>query len=234
MISRLQGSNPYTLIQKIEYIRGTSDHEEHNANTDLFRLILEPLVLDAMSFSSPRVLDFGCGKGRNIQNLLDLGFEGELWGADISRANIVACKKRFPKISRQFLKTNGTDLGELKSENFTAVFSTIVFQHIPVWSIRNQLLSEINRVLITRGRLYLQMGFGKELVTSEGSPLAKYTEEKKDALGSNGSLDVQIRSREELISHLSNLGFQVSKVEITPSFSDKQHSSWIFVVAEKL
>ncbi len=233
MWARLTGQDPYSIMQKIEYSPGTSDHEEHNSNQDLFRLMLDPIVDFTRDKANAVVLELGCGKGRNLQNLLNLGFKGQAQGADISKANIRFCRDRF-KGSGRFETTNGLNLMPFPSEEADVVFSTIVLQHIPVWIVRNSLLGETHRLLKKGGRLYIQMGFGSSLVTPNGQKMAGYLENEVTALGTNGAFDVQVRTEAELTNHLENLGFTVLETVITPSFSDDQHDKWIFVTAEKM
>ncbi len=230
--AKLIGQSQYVLMQKLEYRNGTSDHEEHNDNPDIFTYMLNPVLEFLASRPDPVAFELGCGKGRNLQNLIDLGFVGEVQGADISRTNVEFCRKRFP-LSR-FEATPGSSLFPFPSESVDVVFSTIVLQHIPVWDIRNSLLSESHRILKSSGRIYIQMGFGPNLKTPSGKKLAGYHENLTHAFGSNGSLDVQIRTESEILEHLTVVGFRVDRVEVRPSFSDNQHSEWIFVSATKV
>jgi len=58
-------NNKYTILQKNHYREGTSDHLEHNDNDDYWDILLAPIC--NVDNKSKKDLDFGCGKGRNIQ-----------------------------------------------------------------------------------------------------------------------------------------------------------------------
>jgi len=60
----------YSRIQARFYKSGTSDHLEHNENKDYWGVLLENI--DDAQFKGARALDFACGKGRNVRNLLSL------------------------------------------------------------------------------------------------------------------------------------------------------------------
>ena len=63
--------NPYTLMQKGWYNPGTNNHEEHNNNPDYWDILLKDLK-DKDKWAGKNALDFGCGKGRNVTNMLSL------------------------------------------------------------------------------------------------------------------------------------------------------------------
>lgn len=232
-VARLTGRDYFSIVQKLEYAKGTSDHEEHNLNQDLFKLIIEPAVEHSEGFRNSTILDFGCGKGRNVLNLRNLSFKGEIIGIDISKHNIDFCRSRFESGQEVFHVTNGLDLGPVQSESVSAFISTIVFQHIPVWSTRDGLLKEAHRVLAPGGGVFLQMGFGPSLETRSGTKLSPYNCNAKNATGSNGTFDVQVQSKSQLETHLENIGFENIVSTVVPSFSDDQHESWLFVKARK-
>lgn len=233
VIAKLTGVNRYALIQKLEYRKGTSDHTEHNSNPDLKTHLLGPAISHAESKPNPKLLDFGCGQGRNVSNLRDMGFTGQIDGADISSANVSACRMRFSGMKGEFFTTNGLDLNPLSTNSYDVVFSTIVFQHIPVWSIRDGLLRECFRVLKGGGLLVIQMGYGSKLETPGGKPLSSYFEDYKTATGSNGSHDVQVQNAADVEQHLLDIGFSKVSSEVREAFSDAQHDNWIFVQATK-
>lgn len=231
LAATLLGRTYYTTLQKFEYRVGTSDHLEHNENPDLRPLLLAPAFELGQAGRSKAIVDFGSGQGRNVSNLLEMGYEGPLIGLDISRTNVDSCKRRFGREQATFFVTDGTSLQPLATGSVSVVFSTIVLQHIPVWSIRDSLFRDTFRVLEANGSFLFQMGFGPQLTTPDGRKLASYDEDARGALGSNGTFDVQVQTENQVIDHLQAVGFTDIKVHIRPSFSDNQHDSWIFVSA---
>ena len=58
-------------MQKSRYNKGTSNHEEHNSNPNYWDILLSDLK-DKELWKGKKALDFACGKGRNVINMLNL------------------------------------------------------------------------------------------------------------------------------------------------------------------
>jgi SAM-dependent methyltransferase len=220
----------YTGMQHRFYVDGTSDHLEHNQNPDYWTVLLQGL--SDSEFMGGRALDFGCGKGRNIFNLRSLETFSTVDGSDLSPANIDHCEKRFDERSSFFL-TSGSDCGSPHDDYYDFVMSTITLQHIPVYSIRALILTDILRCLKPGGRLSFQMGFGSNLEDSLGRPRSGYFENCYSAVGTNGDHDCRVTSVEELKSDLLNIGFVDIKIEVKDSYSDVGHPNWVYAHAFK-
>lgn len=231
--SILLRTNRYKLMQKYEYRRGTSDHDEHQGNKEFFVNLLVPAVRHCESTANQTILDFGCGRGRNVANILDQGHSGNIIGVDISKTNISYCQNRFRAERVELVVSNGLDMNKIGSNSVSSIISVIVLQHIPVYSIRRNLLQEFFRVLDAGGKLYFQMGAGVSLSTPDGGPLAGYYDELLSAEGTNGNLDVQVMSSKEIEDDLNDIGFVNLDFKILTAFSDRQHDSWIYTEATK-
>jgi len=216
--------NRYTNLQKGHYNAGTSDHLEHNANSDYWSILLEPVY--SSDTKGKIALDFGCGKGRNIQNLKQFEFK-RVDGVDISHMNYIHCVDRFP--DSKIYNNNGVDLSEIEDSVYDFVMSTIVFQHIPVWDIRNQLLTEIYRVMKETGIFSFQMGYGSSIEPGHSSYFGNFYE----ASSTNGGADVQITDEQDLINDLKFIGFKNIKTVVSESFSDNNHTHWLYIKCEK-
>lgn len=83
--------NKYLKMQKNFYLYGTNNHEEHNKNNDYWNILLKPLIKNEIP-KNEKILDYGCGKGRNVINFICLGYKNA-YGVDISQSNINYCKK---------------------------------------------------------------------------------------------------------------------------------------------
>ena len=216
--------NNYTLLQKCHYNGGTSDHVEHNDNADYWYILLGPIT--DTDNKGKKALDFGCGKGRNVQNLKQFGFE-RIDGVDISAANINYCKTRFSDYT--FYENNGVDLKDIQDSEYDFVMSTIVFQHIPVFDVRHQLLRELYRVMKEDGIFSFQMGFGDNIEPGH----TKYHDNFWTAGATNGGADVQITDKKDIIEDLINIGFKNITTRISNSFLDNSHKQWIYIKCEK-
>lgn len=220
--------NPYTQMQKQQYAAGTSNHLEHNANPDYDGVLLK--CLDH-TFEGAKALDFGCGKGRNVTNLLERLAWGWVDGVDISEGNIEYCKEEYLHQDSDWFCNNGTDLAELESGAYDFVMSTIVLQHIPVYSIRKKLLEEMYRVLVMDGILSFQVAYGD--VEDNALPPSGYYDENMFAQGTNSQHDFRVSDVQDVIGDLEDIGFSDVRTTIRDSFSDSQHEKWLYVEATK-
>lgn len=222
-------------MQKLVYKKGTSNHEEHNANKDYWDILLEPLTNKNHSWMNKKALDFGCGKGRNIINIIKICDFSNVDGIDISRANIEYCKRNIKNnIKSEFYISDGKTLKPIKNSFYDFVVSTIVLQHICVYDIRDTILRDIFRVLKTGGILSFQMGYNSSVLDPNSKKkLTTYYENNTRALGTNSSNDVVVQDKKEVINHLKDIGFVNIKTTIRNSFSDIIHKNWIYILAEK-
>ena len=104
-------------MQEKFYKKGTSDYEEHNENKDYWELLLGNIEKNG------KAIDFGCGKGRNVGNMISLNIFDRVDGADLSQANIDHCIEKYE--GSKFYKNNGTDLSDIKCGIYSFVMSTI-------------------------------------------------------------------------------------------------------------
>jgi ubiquinone/menaquinone biosynthesis C-methylase UbiE len=229
-------NNKYTKMQRDEYNRDAhimkiDNHSIHNNNPDYWNILLKPILDDLNKWEDKVSLDFGCGTGRNIHNLLQAAKWEQVDGVDISANNIswaetILCEQGHDRSKYELYINDGVTL-PMKDEKYDFVMSTIVFQHICVYEIRKNLLKEIYRVLKYGGLFSFQMGFGI------GHPSTQhYYENYYDAIGTNSQMDVRVEDPEQIINDLSDMGFKRSKYIISNSWSDS-HLEWIFVEAFK-
>ena len=175
-------------------------------------------------------LDFGCGCGRNVINLIER-FE-RMDGVDISSELIATCKQNlsqrgYGEDRTIFYTYDGISLSVIPSNLYDFVMSTIVLQHICVYEIRYNYFKEFYRVLKPNGLLSFQMGYGA------GHPCTKnYYENFYVAKTTNTGCDVAVSNPEQIIKDLDEIGFKNITYFIRPSFSDV-HNQWIYVKAIK-
>jgi hypothetical protein len=74
----------------------------------------------------------------------------------------------FNSLNHNFFLTSGTDTGATKSDYYDFVLCTITLQHIPVYTIRSKILTDILRVMKPGGLFAFQMGFGVNLEDQPG------------------------------------------------------------------
>jgi SAM-dependent methyltransferase len=219
-------SRKFSKMQAKFYKLGTSDHLEHNSNPDYWEILLSDV--NGENYDGRRALDFACGKGRNINNLLSLADWDSVDGSDLSPSNIEYCKQAFPYGSSFFL-TSGSDSGTKNDQYYDLVMTTISLQHIPVYEIRRLLLEDIFRILKPGGRFSFQMGFGADLSDSMGRPRSGYFENSYHAKSTNGDHDVRVTSVAEIENDLTGIGFTKVSSQVRESYSDAGHPKWIYI-----
>ena len=227
----VESANPYTQMQLHLYeltadMMNVENHRGHNANPDYWDI----LVRDTESAYRDKVgLDFGCGCGRSLQNLW-WRFR-RMDGVDLSFGNLAHAHEHLvsvgcPADRYQLFQANGVDLGNLASDEYDFVMSTIVLQHIAVYDIRFQYLQEFFRVMAPGGLLSFQMGFGG------GYGKAGYYENHYDTESTTSFHDTLVTHPGQIRADLELIGFVDLWHTIRPSFDDG-HPNWIYVKAYK-
>jgi len=121
-----------------------------------------PIIKRVMPYKG-KVLDFGCGTGRYIEELLKLN-PYKIVGIDISDSAIKIAKKRFP--NPEFYAVGGDEKLPLKSANVDFVLAADVIEHI--FDVTN-FICEMKRVMKKGGRIFISTpyhGMIKNIVVS--------------------------------------------------------------------
>jgi cyclopropane fatty-acyl-phospholipid synthase-like methyltransferase len=227
----LETENPYTRMQRDYYettahVMNEQNHRFHNANRDYWDILVSDT---AVGFRDKVGLDFGCGCGRNVQNLW-MRFR-RMDGVDISEGNLGYARQNLvaagaPPDAYRLHHCDGVDLRGIESAQYDFVMSTIVLQHIDVHEIRSNYFHEFFRIMRPGGLLSFQMGFGP------GYGKAAYHENAYGATETNSLHDVVVEHPDQLRADLSAAGFTSFWHTLRPSFDDG-HPQWIFVKAWK-
>jgi SAM-dependent methyltransferase len=227
----VNSDNQYTNMQIGQYRVGTSNHEEHNSNSDYWDILLRDLK-DKEKWNGKVGLDFACGKGRNVTNMLSLCDWKRVDGIDISNGNIEFCKSTYASQNSDWYCNNGVDVSDLKDNEYDFIMSTIALQHIPVYDIRKSLITDLLRTLKPNGLFSFQMGYGEGL-DSELGRRSSYYDNSYDVKGTNSVHDVRINDEQDVIDDLTNIGYVNVTTEVRKSHSDSGHEEWIYVKAYK-
>lgn len=228
--------NAYTNMQKRTYDSDASrwslaekywvigGYETHNDWAD-YKLLFTGIP----NLSSKKVLDFGCGPGRNLVKYSGV-FE-RIDGVDISEVNLEKAKiliaDNLLDVSKFTLyPCNGVDIANVPTASYDILMSTIAFQHICVHEIRLNYLKDFFRVIVPGGVLTMQMGFGKSNYGVD------YYANNYSALKTNGGCDTRVDSVEQIKSDLEKVGFVNFRHVIRPVGPGDSHPNWIFFQAE--
>ena len=226
--------NKYTTMQRSFYnVEGVTNnmnrenHRNHNGNPDYWNI----LVSDTSdpSYKEKVGLDFGCGCGRNVQNLITR-FK-RMDGVDISpelvrQATDNIRKDGHPDSAFTLYACDGVSLSCLNSDEYDFIMSTIVLQHICVYDIRFNYLSEFYRTLKSGGLLSFQMGYGPRNKSED------YYANNYSSTTTNGGNDVRVDNPDQIVNDLTKIGFTDIEYQIRKPYEDF-HTNWIFVKAKK-
>jgi len=110
-----------------------------------------------------RVLDAGCGPGRDVEYFMEDGFK--VVGVDIALGQIKEAKKRVP--NGEFKKSDFRKM-DFENSSFDGVWSVTSLIHLPKSEVEKA-IKEFNRVLDKKGVLYISVkkGEGSEIVKKE-------------------------------------------------------------------
>mgnify|MGYP003661596503 CR=1 FL=1 len=147
------------MFEGDSHMMPAGNHKEHDLDPDYWNILLGPVKSDPDKYGSGTALDFGCGCGRNIRNLLSLARFSRVDGCDISTSNAAYAGKYINNLfpyrqephRTKTWETNGWDLGPVEDESYNFIMSHVVFQHIGNHQVRLNLLTEMFRALKPNG-----------------------------------------------------------------------------------
>lgn len=97
------------------------------------------------------VLDVGCGNGRILKILNEIGVE--YLGVDQSHKLIEICKEKYPQ--SKFRQADIANLGDLPEHGFDWVFCVAVIHHLPGFDQRLAALKQLKNKIKDDGRIVL-------------------------------------------------------------------------------
>lgn len=173
--------------------------------------------LDKISIDTPRVLDAGCGDGRDSATLASFG--AQVTGIDISKGLIKVAKKLHSDI--EFVHGNFIEL-PFSNETFDGVWAHASLVHLETIDDVRNTLREFKRVLKTNGWVYIYV---KEQLGNEK------TEVVSDKL-SNHDRFFRYYKSEELKGLLEETGFKVDEVVREEDVHGRAEIKWIRIFAK--
>jgi len=152
------------------FVSSELDYSDTNAD-EFWRsgddIIDRSLELFGRSFDgSERVLDIGCGIGRLTRALSSRA--ANVVGVDVSDEMVRQAREALADVGNVEIELgNGHDLGGLADGSFDAVYSFVVFQHIPDPAVTCTYVREIGRVLRPGGWAVFQISEAEEIHRAE-------------------------------------------------------------------
>jgi len=133
------------------------NHKQHDIEPHYKDILLKEIVNNPELWRGKVALDFGCGCGRNIKNLLEFADFKRVDGCDISKLNTDYSLKYiegfFGEGKCNTWETDGATLYPCRDEIYDFVMSHQVFQHIANYEVRYSILTDIHRILKPKGKI---------------------------------------------------------------------------------
>jgi SAM-dependent methyltransferase len=144
------------MTEKVDFDQYTDNYNEllregtkfFSANEEYFAKYKIELVRKDATFPVKRILEYGCGIGRNIAYLKTAFPGADIMGTDISEASLDVARKENPGV-RFETETDALDLGR-----FDLIFVAGVFHHIAP-PLRPAVMKVLANRLEPRGALYV-------------------------------------------------------------------------------
>ena len=102
-----------------------------------------------------RILDAGCGSGKNIHWFLQSGFH--ITGIDINEDVIQILKKQYPKVPANRLLVSSIEETGFMDNNFDHIICSAVLHFANSTAQFNKMIHELVRILKPGGTLFLRM-----------------------------------------------------------------------------
>jgi SAM-dependent methyltransferase len=183
-------------------------------------------VLEAISGAprSIRALDVGCGAGRSMEPLVELGATVD--GVDISERMIHFARQNPNLLGSSFFLSRGNDCGETQDGAYDLVYSQLCFRYIRSRTVRSDLLRAMARALRPGGVLVVEMRFFRAYTAATiPAPHVSWSADECDATVDAGAADVCPTADQlhlvydDFSRYFEDLRFQF--VEVPPAVRDK-------------
>lgn len=176
----------------------------------------EEAIFIKMLAPGQKILDVGCGFGRNLKAFLEYGLN--TYGFDGSNELLKIAKAQAPKAKLQFL-----DLREklpYEDNFFDAIWARNSLHHLEPHDL-DQALNELRRVLKPNGIIFIEWKEGKK---------AAITKEEK-AFGKERFYN--LLSKEEVEKLVENAGFKITNSYTYNSGKKEQFPNFVVIFAKK-
>lgn len=236
-MTELTSDNRFTIMQRTLYQTEAAQWDSgQNRNKVVGNWDLEnennlyDFAFDGFIDKNLLALEFGCGPGRNLVrynkrfNRID---GADISGINLDKAKLWLSENNISHDDIQLYETDGISLSGVPSNTYDLVFSFVCMQHISVYPIRYNILTDMKRVLKEGGWITIQMGFGPD---RQGG--VDYYNNNFEISGTNGMHDVLVTSSQQLQKDLDSMGYKNFSYTVTECAKSDLHNNWIFFRAQ--
>ena len=207
------------FFEDTHHLMVKNNHHIHNADPEYWNVLLGEIKLNRKKWEGKKVLDFGCGCGRNLVNLSTLSDWETIDGCDISKQNAEYSKQWFEKNkgeSKSLCKTwenNGIDIQPTEENYYDFIMSHIVFQHISNYNVRYSIIQDMYKSIKPNGLVSLHF-MDLEVGTSYYDKTLNFK-------------NCRVDNPEFLIKDFENIGFKNVTCEVGVDYFLKVKSYYI-------
>jgi SAM-dependent methyltransferase len=119
-----------------------------DSNDEYFSEYKIRILKQFVDISPKKILEYGCGVGRNLKYLQNYFQISKIYGCDISKKSIELARKNHPTMNFFLLGEDSI------KEEFDLIFIALVFHHIHQ-DLHKKTLIEINKMLSENGNLFI-------------------------------------------------------------------------------
>jgi cyclopropane fatty-acyl-phospholipid synthase-like methyltransferase len=129
------------------HLMTVNNHYVHNPDPEYWNILLGDVKNNPELWEGKNAFDFGCGCGRNLENLSTLANWANIDGCDISPSNAKYAKEWFDKKNTSSAvcttwENNGKDIQPTPLK-YDFIMSHIVFQHISNYDVRFSIITDM-------------------------------------------------------------------------------------------
>jgi 2-polyprenyl-3-methyl-5-hydroxy-6-metoxy-1,4-benzoquinol methylase len=129
------------------HLMTVNNHYVHNPDPEYWNILLGDVKNNPEIWEGKNAFDFGCGCGRNLENLSTLANWANIDGCDISPSNAKYAKEWFNKKNTSSAlcttwENTGKDIQPIPRK-YDFIMSHIVFQHISNYSVRFNIITDM-------------------------------------------------------------------------------------------
>jgi ubiquinone/menaquinone biosynthesis C-methylase UbiE len=223
------GKTPLELANDTNKTMKSFWHDDHDNNPEYWNVLYGDITKNPELWEGKTCFDFGFGFGGNLKHLSDIANWDKLTGCDIAE-NFVPFGEKYLELSGiqpnkiRLYETNGYDLTFMVDECVDFLTSTVVLQHIALYQVRYNLLSEFYRVMKTGAIMSIQF--------NSSSGVDYYTTNVNPELRQNCC----VSSQNQVINDLIKIGFDKDKITYYWSYNPMlgvNDKSWLYIRAIK-
>ena len=190
-----------------------TNHQEHDDDPNYWNILLKDIKETPEQWKDKLALDFACGCGRNIRNLLNTADFKRVDGCDVSHLNAEFSQEYIDSLFGPnkciAWENDGITLHPAKDNTYDFVMTCQALSHISVYDIRLMLLKEMHRVLKPGGLLSIHFMNRMPFTPSfQSGPDRNHVPYHANSSMPSGLRNMSIDNPDEVVNDLKKIGLR--------------------------